>query len=79
MFISSPNTPLKRYFLNCIQGYRCTCILIVFKAIDESDEENEDGEIEMKIDFNLKVTDIEDTISDGEMEQKKLDKLKYVR
>ena len=65
--------------MNCIQGYRCICILIVFKAIDESDEENENGEIEMKIDFNLKVTDIEDTISDGEMEQKKLDKLKYVR
>ena len=30
----------------------------------------------MKIDFDLKITDIEDTITDEVMEQKKLDKLK---
>ena len=45
-----------------------------FQAIDEEDEEEE--EIRMKIDTDPQVIDIEETVRDEIMEQRKLDKLK---
>ena len=49
--------------------------VLLFQAIDEEDEEEEEG-FRMKIDTDPEVIDIEETVRDELMEQRKLDKLK---
>ena len=49
--------------------------VILFQAIDEEDEEEEEG-FRMKIDTDPEVIDIEEAVRDELMEQRKLDKLK---
>ena len=52
----------------------CKMFSVLLQAIDEEDEEEE--EIRMKIDTDPQVIDIEETVRDEIMEQRKLDKLK---